>query len=564
MNATLSLLDLAGAVALLLWGLHMVQSGIQRAFGPDLRRVLGRAFGNRLKAFAAGLGITAVLQSSTATGLMVAGFAAGGLVDLVPALAVMLGANVGTTLIVQLLSFEIAQAGPLLLLVGVMMFRQGNASRTRDLGRVAIGLGLMLLALSQLLVIVTPYEDVPSLRLLLGAVATQPLIALLFAALMTWAAHSSVAIVLLVMSFTAKGVVPLDTALALVLGANIGSALNPVLEAPRGGDRAGLRVAVGNLLNRLIGAAIFLPVLNWIGPQLVRFEPNLARGVADFHLMFNVAMALIFLPLLQPFARLLRTCLPTRIEAQDPSRPLYLDPAAAETPAIALGNAAREALRMIDVLDEMLSGVANALGQSDRQKIIETRRMDDILDRLHSAINDYLIALDSDTLTEEDDKRLSGILAFTTNLELAGDTIDRSAMATLARQLKRGLVLSSGGRADARRMLDRLSANLRLAATAFMTGDDRAARALADEKALFRDIEAQATAAHFRHLREFKPPATIETNTLHLDLLRALKSVNDCLVAGAAYPILEERGALRQSRLRARPSKESRENGRRS
>jgi phosphate:Na+ symporter len=563
MNATLSLLDLAGAVALLLWGLHMVQSGIQRAFGPDLRRVLGRAFGNRFKAFAAGLGITAILQSSTATGLMVAGFAAGGLVDLVPALAVMLGANVGTTLIVQLLSFEIAQAGPLLLLVGVMMFRQGNASRTRDLGRVAIGLGLMLLALSQLLVIVTPYEDVPSLRLLLGAVATEPLIALLFAALMTWAAHSSVAIVLLIMSFTAKGVVPLDTALALVLGANIGSALNPVLEAPRAGDRAGLRVGVGNLFNRLIGAAIFLPLLNWIGPELVRFEPNLARGVADFHLMFNVVTALVFLPLLRPFAGLLRSCLPARIEAQDPSRPLYLDPAAVETPPIALGNAAREALRMIDVLDEMLSGVAQALGQSDRQKIVETRRMDDILDRLGNAIKDYLIALDPEALTEEDDKRLAAILAFTTNLELAGDTIDRSAMATLARQLKRGLVLARGGRADVRAMLDRLSANLRLAATAFMTGDDRAARALADQKAIFRDIEAKATAAHFRHLRESKP-LTIETNTLHLDLLRALKSVNDCLVAGAAYPILEERGALRQSRLRTKPSKESRENGRRS
>jgi phosphate:Na+ symporter len=417
--------------------------------------------------------------------------------------------------------------------------------------------------LSQLLVIVTPYEDVPSLRLLLGAVATQPLIALFFAALMTWAAHSSVAIVLLVMSFTAKGVVPLDTALALVLGANIGSALNPVLEGPRGGDRAGTRVAVGNLLTRLVGAAIFLPLLGWIGPELVRLEPSLARDVADFHLMFNVATALVFLPLLRPFAWLLRCCLPGRIEPQDPSRPLYLDPAAAEMPAIALGNAAREALRMADVLDEMLNGMLNALGQSDRQKIAETRRMDDILDRLNTAIKAYLIALDPEALTEEDDKRLAAILAFTTNLELAGDTIDRSAMATLARQLKRGLVLGGDSRADVRTMLDRLGANLRLAATAFMTGDDRAARALADEKAIFRDIEAKATAAHFRHLRESKP-ATVETNTLHLDLLRALKSVNDCLVAGAAYPILEARGELRQSRLRAKPSKDGRENWHRS
>ncbi|MGB7091477.1 MAG: Na/Pi cotransporter family protein, partial [Methylovirgula sp.] len=341
------------------------------------------------------------------------------------------------------------------------------------------------------------------------------------------------------------------------LGANLGAALNPVLETPRGADRAGARVALGNLFNRLIGAAVFLPLIGWIGPQLLRFEPNLGRGVADFHLAFNVAMALAFLPLLRPFAKLLRYCLPARIEPQDPSRPLYLDPAATETPAIALGNAAREALRMIDVLDEMLQGVAQALAQTDRQKIVETRRMSDILDRLNGAIAAYLIALDPEALSEADDKRLAAILAFATNLQLAGDAIDRSAMGTLARQLKRGMVLVKAGRADVRTMLDRLGANLRLAATTFMTGDERAARALTDEKAIFRDLEAKATAAHFRHLRESRP-AAVETNTLHLDLLRSLKSVNDYLVAGAAYPILEERGELRQTRLRAKPNKDAR------
>src|SRR6476659_4639549 len=250
MSATLTLIDLAGAVALLLWGVHMVQSGIQRAFGPSLRRVLGLALGSRLKAFLVGAGITAVLQSSTATGLLVASFAAGGLVPLVPALAVMLGANVGTTLIVQVLSFDIARITPLLVLLGVVMFRRGAESRTRDLGRVAIGLALILMALSQLLQVITPYEDLPSLRILLGAIATDPFIDLLVGAAFTWAAHSSVAVVLLVMSFAAKGVVPLTAAMALVLGANLGSALNPVLDGLRSGDAAGRRVAIGNLINR--------------------------------------------------------------------------------------------------------------------------------------------------------------------------------------------------------------------------------------------------------------------------------------------------------------------------
>src|SRR5215831_17599611 len=231
MDTSLTLIGLAGSIALLLWGVHMVQSGIQRGFGPHLRRFLGRTLRRRFPAFLAGLGVTAVLQSSTATGLMAASFAAGGLVDLVPALAVMLGANVGTTLIVQLLSFNIARVAPLFVLVGVILFRRSFASRTRDLGRVAIGLGLMLFALQLLLSMLTPFEDVPSLRLLMGTIATQPIIDVIIAAAMTWAAHSSVATVLLTMSLAAQGVVPPHAALALVLGANLGTALNPL---PRG------------------------------------------------------------------------------------------------------------------------------------------------------------------------------------------------------------------------------------------------------------------------------------------------------------------------------------------
>lgn len=149
----LTLLQLAGSIALLLWGVHIVQTGVQRTLGARLRGLLGTALRNRFTAFLAGLGVTAILQSSTATGLMVTGFAAGGLVELVPALAVMLGANVGTTLIVQALSFHVAEVAPVLVLIGVLMFRRSTTS-TRDLGRVFIGLGLMLMALRDLLELV--------------------------------------------------------------------------------------------------------------------------------------------------------------------------------------------------------------------------------------------------------------------------------------------------------------------------------------------------------------------------------------------------------------------------
>ena len=278
---TLTLLDLAGAVALLLWGVHMVQSGVQRAFGSEFRGILSRGIGGRLQAFAAGFGVTAILQSSTATALMITSFAAGGFVALVPALAAMLGANVGTTLIVQALSFVVAQLWPLLLLVGVVAFRAGS-TRARDLGRVAIGLGLMLIALSRLLEAVTHYEDAANLRMFMAGIATAPMISALFGVAMAWAAHSSVAVALLVMSLTGKGILPLNAAIALIIGANIGTAINPLLEGSRGANVAGRRAAGGNLATRLVGAAVAMPLIPWIGPMLIHIEPVLPRAVADF------------------------------------------------------------------------------------------------------------------------------------------------------------------------------------------------------------------------------------------------------------------------------------------
>jgi phosphate:Na+ symporter len=554
MNATLTLVDLAGTIALLLWGVHMVQTGIQRAFGSNLRRVLGRALGDRFRAFLAGLGVTAILQSSTATGLMAASFAAGGLVDLVPALAVMLGANLGTTLIVQVLSFDIARVAPLFVLVGVVLFRRGTLSRPRDLGRVAIGLGLMLFALQQLLILVTPFEDVPSLRMLLGAVATQPLIDVILAAALTWAAHSSVAVVLLVVSLAAKGVVPPHAAFALVLGANLGTALNPLIEGAIGSDPAAKRLPVGNLVNRLIGVALGLALLDWIGPAMVTIVPDTARTVAAFHTLFNLAMALLFLPVLGPFARLLVRLMPTRAVAADPSQPIYLDEAARELPSVALAGAAREALRMVDVLGEMLHGASDALDRGDRKRLAETKRLDTVLDRLNSAIKSYLTGLDPEALDDADNRRLSEILAFITNLEHAGDCVATGLMGLANKRLRRGLAFSVEGQAEIRAMLERLDGNLRTAAAVFMTEDARAARLLLAEEVVFRDLETSATEAHFARIRAGRVESR-ETSALHLDVLRDLKRINAHLTA-AADPVLDRIGELLPSRLRQEANEE--------
>ncbi len=547
MEFPVTLVKLAGSVALLLWGVHMVGTGVQRAFGARLRSFLGGALRNRFKAFLAGMGVTAALQSSTATGLMVTGFTASGLIDLAPALAVMLGANVGTTLIVQVLSFDVAEIAPALILVGVLLFRRASAG-PRDFGRVLIGLGLMLMALEQFIALLRPYEDVPSLRLLLGAIATQPLLDVLLAAAVTWAAHSSVAVVLVVMSFAAQGLVPPIAAFALVLGANLGTAINPLLEGT-GEDPAARRLPIGNLLNRLVGVVIALAALPWLSRLTVIVEPDNARAVADFHTAFNLALALVFFPLLTPYARLLQRWLPARLDQNDPGRPIYLDPAARETPVLALGGAAREAMRMADVLETMLVGLRDTFERSDRRQIGQTRRTDDVLDKLNTAIKAYVTALDGDALSDADIRRAREVLAFATNIEQAGDIVARNLLGIANRLDKRGLAFSESGRTELLSMIDRLLANIRTAASLFMSGDERAARLLATEKEVFRSLQAASMDAHFDRLRSRRPDTT-ETSALHLDALRDLKIVNNHIVAAAAYPVLENKGELLPSRLR--------------
>lgn len=548
MDFPVTLVKLAGAVALLLWGVHMVTTGVQRAFGAKLRSFLGQALRNRFRAFLAGVGVTAALQSSTATGLMVTGFAASGLVDLVPALAVMLGANVGTTLIVQAMSFDVTEVAPALILIGVLLFRR-TAAGPRDFGRVLIGLGLVLIALHSFVELLRPFEDAPSVRLMLGAIATQPVLDVILAAGLTWAAHSSVAVVLVIMSLASQGTIPPMAAFALVLGANLGTAFNPLLEGNHGGDPASRRLPIGNLLNRLVGVVAVLAMLPHIGPLIMTFETSNARAVADFHTAFNVLLALLFFPLLTPYAALLKRWMPSRVDQNDPSRPIYLDPSARDVPVLALGGAAREALRMADVLEGMLVGLRDSFDRTDRRQIGDTKRMDDVLDKLNTSIKAYVTSLDGEAMTEDDIRRAREILSFATNIEQAGDIIDRNLLGAANRLAKRGLSFSKSGQAELLSMIDRLIGNVRTAGALFMTGDERAARLLAAEKEAFRAMEAASTDAHFDRLRSRRLD-TAETSALHLDALRDLKSVNTHIVAAAAYPVLESRGELLPTRLR--------------
>jgi phosphate:Na+ symporter len=531
-----------GGVALLLWGLHMVHSGILRAFGPDLRLLLAKALNNRFAAFAAGIGLTAVLQSSTATALITSSFTAEGLVSLVPALAIMLGANVGTTLIVQILSFNVSWLAPVLFVLGLVAFRSGARSRIKDLGRVSIGLGLMLLALHILLDTLAPAENAPGVRVFMNAITGDPALCIVIGAAVTWVVHSSVASVLLVMSLAYAQFVSPFAALALVLGANLGSAINPLFEGARRDNPASYRLPLGNLLNRAVGVLLIAPFLRPIAEHWQVWQTDLAKMTAEFHIAFNVATAIIFIGLLDTLARLLKKLLPNRVQETDPSRPRYLDESALETPSLALADAARETLHMGDLVEIMLRKVMAAMMTNDRSLVDQVSKMDNSVDNLDEAIKLYVTKLTRGSLDEHEGRRAMEIISFTINLEHIGDIIDKNLSELATKKIKRRFQFSAEGADELSAFHKRTMDSLRIAFGVFMSGDVNEARKLLIEKAHLRNTEIAATERHLDRLREGRPE-TIETTSLHLDVLRDLRRIHSH-ICSVAYPVLDAAGEL--------------------
>lgn len=539
------LLNLFGGVALLVWATQMVRKGVLEVFGAKLRHAIGRATAGRIWACFSGLGVSTALQSSSATGLLVVAFAERGLIALAPALAIMLGADIGSTIVVQALSLRTALLVPILLVVGVAITMMAKASRWQQIGRIVVGLALMILSLSLIVGASQPLREQGIFTMVMGRLEGDPVLALAIGALFTWFAHSSVAVVLFVMSLAGAGVLSVPLALALVLGANVGSGLIPLGLALRS-PAAAKQVLFGNLFFRLSGAIVGLVALNYGSDLIPWFGADAGRQIANAHTGFNLVLALIFLPILNPIARLLERLVQ---DASDPKekRVNHLDETALDRPAVALANATREVMRLADTVELMLQEAIVTFREGDESRRIGISRLDNDVDRLQEAVKLYLARLTRQPLEEEDMRRCFDLILFTTNLEHVGDIIDRGLLALAAKKQRNGLSFSEAGWSEITALHQNVIEQMRLAVTVFVTRDLALARELVAEKDQIRLAERAATESHFQRLRE-GTIASIETSALHLDILRDLKRIAAHLTS-VAYPILEANGALRTSRL---------------
>jgi len=542
-----TIINIVGGVALLLWGIRMVRTGITRSFGAEFRKALSLSARNRLGAFLAGFGVTAAIQSSTATGLIVSSFAGQGLIAGAAGLAIMLGADVGTTVVAQVLSFDLHWLAPLALSVGVFTFLSSEKSKRRSLARSAIGLGLVLLSLQLIVAATEPLRQSEALLVLLEPLASELFLAVIVASVITWLAHSSLAIVLLIMSLAAGQIMQVELALAMVLGANLGGAMIAVGITARS-VAAARRIPLGNLIMRGLGVAAVLPLLAFVQPWLAEFGSAPERMVVNFHTGFNLALALFFLPLLTLIEMLTLRILPDKKQAASAAQgPLYLDEGSFGTPTVALACATRETLRMGDEVRGMLAGTMEVFQDDDADRMRQIEQRDDIVDQLHEAIKLYLTRLSKSELDVQESARNIEILSFTTNLEHIGDIIDKNLMEIAAKKMKRKIGFSGEGWTELKTFHARVLANLDLALNVFISDDLVQARRMLREKVEIRDLEREYVENHYARMGQGRAD-TIESSSLHLDVLRDLKRISGHLTS-IAYPILERAGELAESRL---------------
>jgi phosphate:Na+ symporter len=508
--------------------------------------VLAQATGNRATAALAGVGVTALVQSSTATALIVAAFVGQGLITLPAALAVMLGADVGTSLMAVVFHFDLSWLSPLLIFIGVVLFIAKQSTTVGRVGRILIGLGLMLLALSLISETTQVLTQSPVVQVALKSLTSDLLLEITVGAVIAVLAYSSLATVLLVATLAASQVVPMDVALGLVLGANLGSGLLSVLTTITSAVTV-RQVPLGNFLFKALGVLITAPLVGlWIqyaNPMV----GGAATQVVFFHLAFNLVVALSFIGLTGLVARWVSKLLPP---AKDHalSRPRHLDPSALATPSLAISCAVREALHQADVVETMLHGTLTVIKDNDLALAEDLRKLDDTVDELYSAIKYYLTKISREALGESEARRWTDIISFTINMEQIGDIIERVLQDVEDKKIKKGRTFSDAGMAEICELHARLVDNLRLSMSVFLNGDVRDAQKLLEEKARFRDLQHAYAATHLERLAD-NTLYSLETSSLHLDLISELKRINS-QICSIAYPILDSAGALSPTRLR--------------
>ncbi|OGW34828.1 MAG: hypothetical protein A2X58_04235 [Nitrospirae bacterium GWC2_56_14] len=532
-------ISLFGGVLLLLYGIKLLNDGLQNAAGSKIRSLVRSLTSNRFSAVGAGAFLTGLIQSSSATSVMLVGFVSAGLMTFRQTLAVILGADIGATLTVQLIAFHVYDYAVLLIGAGLSFTLFTKNTLYRNMGQGVLGFGFVFLSLKIMIEAMLPLQGNELFRSVFIALTGTPFIGILLSAAVTALIHSSAATMGIALALATSGLIPLQSALYIILGANIGTCATALIASMRSPAEA-RRVAWAHVLFKVFGVLLFLPLLPWYQGLVEQTAPEVMRQIANANTLFNVVMAVVFLPFLGLFAKLLVKLVPEKAEEKT-FGPMYLDDHVLGTPSLALGQATREALRTSDIVREMLTEMIRGLRSDDPAIVEDIKRKDNLVDLLDRQIRLYIARLSSSNLTESQSRRVMTVLEVTRDLENIGDIIDRNIMPIALKRITKGFVFSQEGMAEIVSFHKKTIENFDFAIAAFANHDRELAERVLRNKEELGLLERELVQAHLERLRKGLRES-IETSHIHLDIIGNIARINS-LITHIIYPIVEEKRA---------------------
>lgn len=551
MEILLLLINVAGAVALLLWSVRMVRTGFERAKGDELRAAVKRSATGRVKAAFMGTSVALLLQSSTAVAVLASGFAATEIISVSQGIALLLGADLGSAIVAQILSFNVQGFIPVLLIVGALLFFKGRTGYTRQIGRIILGIGMILISLQQLGNATTPLKDSAFLVDMMHYLNTDLITSFIIGVLITWLLHSSVASILLIATLVAQSVIPFSAAIGFVLGANIGSGVI-AYTLTREQPAKGRRIPLANLIFRMSVALVVMLFITFNSIVQPTSDAQAAKWILFFHVGFNAVLLIVCLPLAGVMEKLTQWLLPNEQRLNPTGSGLdepksALDTSILHSPQLALASASRECLRMADVINVMLTPVMRLYEKSDKDVAQNILDLEQQINKMHSDIKLYVADIAEDDLSKQDKNRKIALINFAVNLESAGDVIAKNLLPLAESKNRECLTFSEQGWEELVELHKQIITNMHLSFNTLISNNQSFARRLIEEKDRIRHLEQKSNEQHYQRLQSGTPDS-IETSNIHLETIRALRQINS-LFAAVAYPILNASGDLLASRL---------------
>lgn len=544
------IVQLIAAIVLLLWAVRMVRTAVERAYAAELKRTLGHAEKSRVRAAAIGTALAIALQSSTAVAALASSFASGGLMSVTTGLTLMLGAYLGSAIVASILSFDLSLLTAPLIILGGLLFLRGNDRRTKQVGRLVLGIAFVLLSLEMVSEATAPWRDGDLLGAVITYLSGDPWTSFAVAALITWASYSSVASVLVIITFGTAGLIPFEVAAAFLLGANLGGTLI-AFGMTRGGDVRARKIAAGALVLRGGAALLSLLALQVLQVHQSGLPGTVGQQASLLHILFNLGVLIIGLPLVGIVETLVGWII------KDAPLPAQSDIARLRRTALmadprgnidaSLASATRELLRMSEMVEVMIQPVMEVVRSGDKAAIRRIKEIEPEVDSANRAIKLFLTRLDWDSMDAAQSRRASDLNTFANGLEQAGDIVARQLLRVADQKSERRITFSQSGWQELTDLHARVLANMQLALNVLVSEDAESARQLVAEKDEVGLMERRSMEKHFARLRA-GDPNSFETSELHLETMNALRRINS-LLAGIAYSILSEQGELLPSKL---------------